>query len=148
MRGSPAMVMRQPPFCQSRDLRPALAAIDKAIKIREAQTDAARAGLARDLTLAAVLHQQAGQEAPAIELLKRAIQEWSMAQPGQLGSRGMKPDSMKPGDKITIRAHPMKDGSHGGQFMSATLADGRVFGQQGGGRGAPRSEEHTSELQS
>jgi hypothetical protein len=61
---------------------PALAAIDKAIKIREAQTDAARAGLARDLTLAAVLHQQAGQEAPAIELLKRAIQEWSMAQPG------------------------------------------------------------------
>ena len=65
--------------------------------------------------------------------------EWAfeMGSPGQLGSRGMKPDSMKPGDKITIRAHPMKDGSHGGQFMSATLADGRVFGQQGGGRGAP-----------
>src|ERR1022692_4623072 len=64
------------------DSSPDLAAIVKAIKIREAQTDAARAGLARDLTLAAVLHQQAGQEAPAIELLKRAIQEWSMAQPG------------------------------------------------------------------
>ena len=65
--------------------------------------------------------------------------EWAfeMGSPGQLGSRGMKPDSMKPGDKITIRAHPMKDGSHGGQFMSATLADGRIFGQQGGGRGAP-----------
>jgi Family of unknown function (DUF6152) len=65
--------------------------------------------------------------------------EWAfeMGSPGQLGSRGMKPDSMKPGDKITIRAHPMKDGSHGGQFMSATLADGRVFGQQGGGRGTP-----------
>jgi tetratricopeptide (TPR) repeat protein len=61
---------------------PALAAIEKAIKIREAQTAAARAGLARDLTLAAVLHQQAGQEEPAMDLLKRAIQEWSLAQPG------------------------------------------------------------------
>jgi len=63
--------------------------------------------------------------------------EWAfeMGSPGQLGARGMKPDSMKPGDKITIRAHPMKDGSRGGQFMSATLADGQVFGQQGG-RGA------------
>jgi tetratricopeptide (TPR) repeat protein len=60
----------------------ALAAIEKAIKIREAQTGAARAGLARDLTLAAVLHQQAGQDEPAMELLKRAIQEWSLAQPG------------------------------------------------------------------
>ena len=61
---------------------PALAVIDKAIKIREAQTGIARAGLARDLTLAAVLRQQAGQEEPAMELLKRAIQEWSLAQPG------------------------------------------------------------------
>jgi hypothetical protein len=57
--------------------------------------------------------------------------DWSfeMGSPGQLGSRGMKPDSLRPGDKITIRAHPMKDGSHGGQYMSATLADGRTFGQ-------------------
>jgi hypothetical protein len=61
---------------------PALAAIEKAIKIRDAQTGAARSGLARDLTLAAVLLQQAEQAEPAIELLKRAIQEWSLAQPG------------------------------------------------------------------
>lgn len=60
----------------------ALAAVQKAIKIREAQTGVTRSGLARDLTLAAVLRQQAGQEEPAMELLKRAIQEWSMAQPG------------------------------------------------------------------
>lgn len=64
--------------------------------------------------------------------------EWAfeMGSPGQLGSRGMKPDSLRPGDKITIRAHPMKDGSHGGQYMSATLADGRSFGNQGGGAAA------------
>jgi hypothetical protein len=60
----------------------ALAAIEKASKIRDAQTGAARAGLARDLTLAAVLHRQAEQVEPATELLKRAIQEWSLAQPG------------------------------------------------------------------
>ena len=60
----------------------AQAAIEKAIKIREAQTGAARAGLARDLTLAAALQQQAEHTDPAIDLLKRAIQEWSLAQPG------------------------------------------------------------------
>ncbi|HXJ03431.1 MAG TPA: DUF6152 family protein [Micropepsaceae bacterium] len=60
--------------------------------------------------------------------------DWSfeMGSPGQLGSRGMKPDSLRPGDKVTVRAHPMKDGSHGGQYMSATLADGRTFGNAGG----------------
>ena len=65
--------------------------------------------------------------------------EWAfeMGSPGQLGTRGMRPDSMKPGDKITVRAHPMKDGSRGGQFMSATLGDGQVFGQQGGRAAAP-----------
>jgi len=57
--------------------------------------------------------------------------EWSfeMGSPGQLGGRGMKPDTVRPGDKVTIRFHPMKDGSRGGQYMSATLADGRIFGQ-------------------
>jgi prepilin-type processing-associated H-X9-DG protein len=55
-------------------------------------------------------------------------QEWSfeMGSPGQLGSKGMKPDSIKPGDKIVIKAHPMKDGSHGGQFMTVAFADGRA----------------------
>lgn len=55
-------------------------------------------------------------------------QEWSfeMGSPGQLGAKGMKPDSIKPGDKIVIKAHPMKDGSHGGQFMTVAFADGRT----------------------
>ena len=56
--------------------------IEKAIKIRDVQTGAGRAGLARDLTMDAVLVQQAGQEEAAIELLKRAIQQWSLEQPG------------------------------------------------------------------
>src|ERR1022692_2614421 len=61
---------------------PALAAIDKAIKIREAQTDAARAGLARDLTLAGVLPKKGVWGAPHIELHNRPTQEWSRAHPG------------------------------------------------------------------
>jgi hypothetical protein len=54
-------------------------------------------------------------------------QEWSfeMGSPAQLGARGLKPDSIKPGDKIIVKAHPMKDGSHGGQYMSVAFSDGR-----------------------
>ena len=54
-------------------------------------------------------------------------QEWSfeMGSPAQLGARGLKPDSIKPGDKVIVTAHPMKDGSHGGQYMSVAFADGR-----------------------
>ena len=61
---------------------------------------------------------------------------FEMGSPGQLGARGMKADSLRPGDKVTIRAHPMKDGSRGGQYMSVTTADGRSFGNQGGGAAA------------
>jgi hypothetical protein len=59
-------------------------------------------------------------------------QEWSfeMGSPAGLSKQGMVADSVKPGDKVTLRAHPMKDGSRGGQFMSVTMADGRIFGQR------------------
>ena len=55
--------------------------------------------------------------------------EWSfeMGGVGQISAQGWKPDSVKPGDKITVLMHPLKDGSHGGQYMSATLADGHAF---------------------
>jgi hypothetical protein len=57
--------------------------------------------------------------------------EWSfeMGGPGQISAQGWKPDSVKPGDKITVQMHPLKDGSRGGQYMSATLADGHSFNQ-------------------
>jgi len=59
--------------------------------------------------------------------------EWSfeMGSVGQIAAQGWKADSVKPGDKITVRMHPLKDGSHGGQYMSATLADGRSFQNRG-----------------
>jgi Family of unknown function (DUF6152) len=57
--------------------------------------------------------------------------EWAfeMGSVGQIAAQGWKADTVKPGDKITIEAHPMKDGSRGGQYMSATLGDGRSFKQ-------------------
>jgi hypothetical protein len=60
--------------------------------------------------------------------------EWSfeMGSVGQVAAQGWKADTVKPGDKITVEAHPLKDGSRGGQYRVATLADGRVLGQGGG----------------
>ena len=55
--------------------------------------------------------------------------EWSfeMGSVGQIAAQGWKPDLVKPGDRIAVMMHPLKDGSHGGQYVSATLPDGRSF---------------------
>jgi hypothetical protein len=55
--------------------------------------------------------------------------EWSfeMGGVGQIAAQGWKPDSVKPGDKIAVQMHPLKDGSHGGQYVSASLPDGKSF---------------------
>jgi len=57
--------------------------------------------------------------------------DWAfeMGSVGQVAAQGWKADSVKVGDKITIEGYPMKDGSHGGQYLSATLGDGRSFKQ-------------------
>ena len=51
--------------------------------------------------------------------------------------RGWKPDSLRPGDSVTLTMHPLKDGSRGGQLVNATLPDGRTVG----GAGAPNLQE-------
>jgi hypothetical protein len=57
--------------------------------------------------------------------------EWSfeMGSITQVQSQGWKADIVKPGDKITISGHPLKDGSRGAQYRSAKLADGHSFQQ-------------------
>lgn len=57
--------------------------------------------------------------------------DWAfeMGSIGQIAAQGWKMDTIKPGDKITIEGHPMKDGSRGGQYRSAKLGDGRSFTQ-------------------
>ena len=50
---------------------------------------------------------------------------------------GMTPDTVKPGDKVTVTYHPLKDGSRGGMYLSAELADGHKFGRTGPAVGKP-----------
>jgi len=56
--------------------------------------------------------------------------EWSveMGSPSQLYRGGLRPGSLKPGDRITVVVHPMRDGSNGGLFVSAIAPDGKALG--------------------
>jgi hypothetical protein len=47
--------------------------------------------------------------------------------PSSLLRAGIKAKTFMPGDKVTILAHPMKDGRPAGSLVSATKADGTVF---------------------
>jgi hypothetical protein len=47
--------------------------------------------------------------------------------PSTLLRAGIKAKTFMPGDKVTIVAHPMKDGRPAGALMSAIKADGSVF---------------------
>jgi hypothetical protein len=58
---------------------------------------------------------------------------FEMGGTGQLARDGWKRDSVKPGDKVTVEFHPLIDGSHGGQFLAVTFADGKVMCQAGAG---------------
>ena len=59
------------------------------------------------------------------------LSEWSMelGGPGQAERSGLTREAIHAGDKITVRLHPLRDGSYGGQLVSVTLADGRTVGQ-------------------
>ena len=42
--------------------------------------------------------------------------------------RGIGQTTFKPGDAVTIKVNPMKDGSTGGLFVGAKLTDGKTLG--------------------
>jgi len=65
-----------------------------------------------------------------------ASEEWSVegGSPNQLSRSGWKKLSLKPGDKISVKIHPLKAGDRGGSMMTVSLADGTVLG---GGPPAP-----------
>lgn len=44
-----------------------------------------------------------------------------------LRRRGWRAESLKPGDAVTVLFNPLRDGSNGGLFISATFADGKVL---------------------
>ena len=57
-------------------------------------------------------------------------EEWSVegGGPNSLSRQGWRPTTFKPGDSVTLKVNPMKDGSTGGQFVGAKLADGKTIG--------------------
>ena len=65
---------------------------------------------------------------------KGSIDTWSleMTAPSFLLRAGWKSSTLKAGDKVSVTARPMRDGSPGGLFVSVTLADGRTLTQRAG----------------
>jgi hypothetical protein len=51
----------------------------------------------------------------------------------QLQRTGWKPVTLKPGDKIKVTLHPLKNGDPGGMLADVTMADGKVLSVGGGG---------------
>ena len=50
-----------------------------------------------------------------------------LSSPSRLVTMGLRANSMKPGDAVSVTIHPMKDGARGGQFIQAVLADGKAI---------------------
>ena len=58
--------------------------------------------------------------------------EWAIegGSPNALARTGWKRTVLKPGDRAVLVIHPLKDGTHGGSYVSITLPSGQVLGQQ------------------
>jgi hypothetical protein len=50
-----------------------------------------------------------------------------MTSPAFLIRAGWKATTLKPGDKVTVKVFPLRDGDPGGLFQSVTLASGEVL---------------------
>ena len=57
--------------------------------------------------------------------------------PNNLKRQGWKSSELKPGDKVTVVINPLRDGTKGGLFVSATLPDGKVLADPTRKRGGP-----------
>ena len=44
-----------------------------------------------------------------------------------LARRGWRSTTIKPGDKVSVLVHPLRNDEKGGQYISITLPDGRVL---------------------
>ena len=58
--------------------------------------------------------------------------EWSLelGGVGQQARGGWTQNAVRPGDKVMVKLHPLRDGSYGGQLISVTLPDGKVLGRE------------------
>ena len=60
------------------------------------------------------------------------LEQWpiEMGSPGGLANEGWLPKTLAPGMNVKAVIHPLKDGTHGGQYLAVTLEDGRTLGLQ------------------
>ena len=57
--------------------------------------------------------------------------EWSLegGSPNTLSRQGWRSTTFKPGDEVTVRFNPMKDGTAAGAFVGARFSDGKTIGR-------------------
>lgn len=60
---------------------------------------------------------------------KGQLVEWSLelGSPNALSRSGIKKNTFKPGDQVTVEIFPLKDGTPGGALSKAVFADGKGF---------------------
>jgi hypothetical protein len=60
-----------------------------------------------------------------------ATKEWSLegGSPNTLSRQGWRSTTFKPGDEVTFRFNPMKDGTPAGAFVGAKFSDGKTIGR-------------------
>ena len=61
------------------------------------------------------------------------VAEWDVegGTPGNLRRTGWSRDVIKPGEKVSIAIHPLKDGTTGGMLVTAKKGDGTTIGAGG-----------------
>jgi hypothetical protein len=61
-----------------------------------------------------------------------AVDVWGveMNSPNNLVKQGWKSTLLKGGEKVSVVIHPLRNGEHGGSFVSIKLPDGRVLGDK------------------
>jgi hypothetical protein len=64
---------------------------------------------------------------------------FEMTSVGEMTRRGWKKNAVKPGDKIRVRFHPLRDGRTGGLMMTVITADGRTIGRVPGAPNSPNA---------
>ena len=52
---------------------------------------------------------------------KTALWALELSSPSRLVTMGMRADSMRTGDAVSVTIHPLKDGARGGQFIQAGI---------------------------
>ena len=113
----------------------AVAALLLSCSVAYAHHSFAMFDLAKDVTVEAVIKEvQFTNPHVWLQILvpdgKGGQTEWSIESgaPGMMLRNGWKPSTLKPGDKVTLTMHPLKNGSPGGSLVRVKVPDGRTLG--------------------